>query len=77
MRSGQTSIRYFTRSINTTGVEKAALVLALRRADRTEEPVKPIKMQVKIARGISHAIELAKWKVINRLKFSGIEPPGM
>ena len=75
MRSCEVALCYFTRSLKTTGVTKAARVRVRRKAAKTELPVNAIRPTVKIARGMSHAIAVAKWKVMKRERFSAIEPP--
>ena len=76
MRSCKAALRYFTRSLKTIGAIKAARVWVLRRAERTALPVKAMRAPVKIARGISHAIAVAKWKVTKRERFSETSPFG-
>ena len=60
MRGSQTTFCYFTRSLKIIGSMKAARVLVRLKADRTAVPENPIKSEVKIARGISQAIDVAK-----------------
>ncbi len=60
MRGSQTTFCYFTRSLKIIGSIKAARVLVRLKADKTAVPEKPISSEVKIARGTSHAIDVAK-----------------
>ena len=56
---------------------KAALRYVRRSARKKGVAVSAIRVEVRIARGMSHAIDEAKWKVINLEKFSPISPPGI
>ena len=60
MRSCKTTFRYFTRSVKLIDAINAARVCVLRRADKTGFPEKIIRADVKTARGMSHAIAVAK-----------------
>jgi hypothetical protein len=60
MRGCETAFCYFTRSIKLIGAINAARVCVLRRADKTGLPENIIRADVKTARGISHAIAVAK-----------------
>jgi len=59
------------------GVRKAALKEVRRKALRKGVAVMTIKTEVRIARGISHAIDDAKWNVMKRERFSLNAPPGI
>ncbi len=60
MRGSQATFCYFTRSLKIIGSIKAARVLVRRKADKTAVPENAISNEVKIARGTSHAIDVAK-----------------